>query len=43
MFVVGREVLDRARGDRFAVYGGWEVLRGATGGKVGGMGVGEGM
>lgn len=33
VFVVGREVLEGAGGDRFARYGGWVRLRG----------VGEGM
>lgn len=42
IFVVGREVLERAWGDRFAVHGGWVRLKGATDGKVGGVGEGEG-
>ena len=43
VFVVGREVLERAWGDRFPVHGGWVILRGATDGKVGGMREGERM
>ena len=43
MFAVGREVLERAWGDRFPVHGGWVVLKGATDGKVGGIGEGERM
>ena len=37
VFVVGREVLEGAGGDRFARYGAWMRLRGATGGRIGGM------
>lgn len=43
VFVVGRVVVRRAEGHSFPVYGGWEIYREATEGKVGGLGVGEGM
>lgn len=43
VFVVGREVVSKASGHSFPVYGGWKIYREATEGKVGGLGEGEGM
>jgi len=41
VFVVGRTVLEPARGDQFPVVGGWLVYSEATEGKIGGVGEGE--